>query len=136
MSETETATSPALAVLYERIDRVLDDYQELRSMVAAQAETLSQIKSIQKDIGILNSNTNKLYEELKSTMNLTSEHSVLLRSHSTIWKICGAFLLACTGIIGFSITTIQNLQSIDNAADRRILQLEYQIKTLNERAKP
>jgi len=131
MAENDNVTSPELAVLYERIGRVLDDYQELRGMVIAQNTAIQQFAVIQKDIAVLDAKTERLFKAITAQSDVTSVHGQKLQSHSTIWKITGAVLLACTGLVGFSYSTIQNLQAADNAADRRILALEYQLKAIN-----
>lgn len=131
MAENDNVSSPELAVLYERIGRVLDDYQELRGMVIAQNTAIQQFAVIQKDIAVLDAKTERLFKAITAQADVTSQHGTKLQSHATIWKLCGAVLMACTGLVGFSYTTIQNLQAADNAAERRIMALEYQLKALD-----
>lgn len=129
MADTDVI-SPELAVLYERIGRVLDDYQELRGMVIAQNAAIQQFAVIQKDIAILDAKTERIFKALSAQNDVTTQHGQKLQSHATIWKLVGATLLACSGLVGWSYSTIQRLQDTDNAADRRILQLEYKIESL------
>uniref|UniRef100_A0AAU6W0H9 K(+)-stimulated pyrophosphate-energized sodium pump n=1 Tax=Pseudomonas phage Pavpe01 TaxID=3138545 RepID=A0AAU6W0H9_9VIRU len=127
MADNDKVTSPELAVLYERIGRVLDDYQELRGMVISQNAAIQQFAVIQKDISILDAKTDRLFKAISAQGDLTSEHGAKLQTHSAIWKIVGTVALACTGLVGWSYSTIENLRAADNAADRRIMALEYKL---------
>lgn len=131
--ENET-TSPELAVLYERISRVLDDYQELRGMVIAQNQHIQQFVIVQKDITILDAKTDRLFKAISAQSDILTAHSSKLQTHATIWRICGAVLMACSGLIGWGYSTVQALQTNDNQIDRRIMSLEYQIRNPNQGA--
>lgn len=124
MADNNEATSPELAVLYERISRVLDDYQELRGMVISQNTAIQQFAVIHKDISILDAKTDRMFKALSAQSDLATQHGAKLQTHSAIWKIVGAVLLACSGLVGWSYTTIEGLRQADTAIDRRVLQLE------------
>ena len=117
----------SLDVLTERLNHLINNYETLQSTVERQANAIAQITALQSDIRAMNLHTERLFDTLKQHSDMLANHSEQLQSHSTIWKICGALLLTASGLIGWGYSTIQSLREADNAAERRIIALEYEV---------
>jgi len=131
MPETASGKTPEMAVLYERMTRVLDDYSELRGMVLSQNLAIQQVAIIHKDVATLNEKTERIFKGLSAQADITGSHSQTIQTHATIWKIVGAVMIACSGILGFGYSTLKSLEASDAAIDRRMLSVEYKMESFN-----
>lgn len=121
-----------LAVLSERVAKMLDDFDRVREIASDQHKATNQLTELRADIKTLNTNTERLFNALSEQATVLADHSQRLQSHSTIWKICGTMLVICSSLVGWGYSTIQSLKDADVAAERRIINIEYHVKALEE----
>lgn len=120
-------------ILSERIERLLDDYKDLKATVANQSDMIRQVLIIQKDISIFYDKIEKIDKNLKDNDDQLDDHESKLTSHSTIWKLVGGAIISCVGLIGWFYSTIRSLDIADRKNEDRIAKMEYKQETFEKR---
>lgn len=119
-----------IKVVIERVSNLADNYEQLRDLIMRQNDAMKEMTEVRAEVRAMNRHTEQLCSTLKSHTDAIADHSQRLQAHSTIWKLFGAVVLACTGLVGWGYSTLQTLKEADYSAEKRILALEYELGTM------
>ena len=126
MDELKALDPVALAVLADRLERMLKDHAEVKTAIQSIHSAMGQVAVIQRDIVALDGKFNTVVSALDAVSKVQASHAQQLSSHSTIWKIATAICLSCLGLVGWAYSKVENLQDKANSNAQRISLLEYQ----------
>lgn len=124
MSQIDAAQ---VAVLAERVDNMLRSYDELRGLILAQNNTLSQFGVLQSTVTEQERKLDRAFSAIRENTKLIGALERAGGQHSWAWKLLSVCLLACGGFIGWGWNQIQHYNNADVALDRRILLVEYKL---------
>lgn len=124
MSQIDAAQ---VAVLAERVDRVLVNYDELRGLILAQNAQLSQVPLIAQQLAESNAKIDRIFATLKNHGDRLATLEKSMDRHQFIIRLTAAILMASVGLIGWGWRQGVQLYSTDAALDRRLLFIEYKL---------
>lgn len=102
-----------VAVLVDRVDTLVNDSKAMRSQLEDIRVSFAKLESMPREIA-----------DLKAK---NESQARTIEQHKLIFKLMGAVLLACVGLIGWGWREGKSLYATDVAADRRLLLLEYKL---------
>ncbi|URA06786.1 putative holin [Xanthomonas phage Langgrundblatt2] len=102
-----------IAVLADRLERMTDELKGVRTSVDDMRFQFAEFKATPAEVAAL-----KL---------VVAEQSKEISRNSFVIKLGGTVLMLCVGLIGWGWKEAKGLYSADNAADRRLLMIEYKL---------
>lgn len=102
-----------LAVLADRFERMDESHKQMRDSFDAMRISFAKFESTPAEVAAL-----KL---------IVAEQSKTIDRHGFIIRLCGTALVLCGGLIGWGWREGKALYAVDNAADRRLLMIEYKL---------
>lgn len=127
MDELKALDPVALAVLADRLERMLKDHAEVKAAIQSIHTSMGQVAVIQRDIVALDGKINSFVKALDAVESVQNAHAQTLSNHATIWKIATAICLSCLGLVGWAYSKVEGLQDRANSNAQRIGLLEYQL---------
>jgi hypothetical protein len=116
-----------VAVLADRVERMLADYGELRGMIIAQAATLVNLPVIQAQL----TEHERKFERVFGAVNKHESRISLVEKATTVqaftWRLTGAVLLCCVGLVGWGWKELERGKAADVALERRTMLIEYKL---------
>lgn len=102
-----------LAVLADRFERMDESHKQMRDSFDMMRISFAKFESTPAELAAL---------KVK-----VAEQEKLIDRHSFIIRLCGTALVLCLGLIGWGWREGKYLYAVDNAADRRLLLIEYKL---------
>lgn len=102
-----------IAVLADRLERMTDELKGVRTSVDDMRLQFAEFKATPVEVAALKV--------------AVAEQGKTISQHGFVIKLCGIVLLSCVGLIGWGWREGKSLYTADNAADRRLLILEYKL---------
>ena len=127
MDELKAIDPVALAILADRLDRMLKDHAEIKAAIQSINNSMGQVGLIQRDVVALDNKINSFVSALEAVQKVQSGHGQTLSNHSTIWKIATAICLSCLGVVTWAYSKVENVQEKANGNAQRLSLLEYQV---------
>ncbi|MGN8062816.1 hypothetical protein ACTJK4_14250 [Ralstonia sp. 22111] len=98
------ATDAAVQVLTERVSNAIDDLKEMKGQLTSVSQSIVMMVSLQERVNTLDSKTNRLFDVSDATKTQVENLNSQMHVHSRMWKLIGAAVLACAGVIGWAAT--------------------------------
>lgn len=98
------ATDAAVQVLTERVSNAIDDLKEMKGQLTSVSQSIVMMVSLQERVNTLDSKTNRLFDVSDATKSQVDNLNSQMHVHSRMWKLIGAAVLACAGVIGWAAT--------------------------------
>lgn len=102
-----------LAILADRFDRMTDEHKAMRESFDSMRLAFAKFESTPQELATLRA--------------LVDAQAKVIDRHSFVIKLCGFVLASCVGLIGWGWKEVKALYLADNAADRRLLLIEYKL---------
>ncbi|MEE2979347.1 MAG: DUF1515 family protein [Pseudomonadota bacterium] len=96
------ATDAAVQVLTERVSNAIDDLKEMKGQLTSVSQSIVMVVSLQERVNTLDSKTNRLFDVSDATKTAVENLNSQMHVHSRMWKLVGAGVLACIGVIGWA----------------------------------
>lgn len=96
------ATDAAVQVLTERVSNAIDDLKEMKGQLTSVNQSILMMVSLQERVNTLDSKTNRLFDVSDATKIEVERLNSQMHVHSRMWKIVGAGLLACIGVMSWA----------------------------------
>ena len=96
------ATDAAVQVLTERVSNAIDDLKEMKGQLTSVSQSIVMMASLQERVNTLDSKTNRLFDVSDATKSQVEQLNSQMHVHSRMWKLVGAGVLACIGVIGWA----------------------------------
>lgn len=116
-----------VAVLAERVDRMLADYQELRGLIMSQSAVLGNVSVMQTTIAEHDRKLDRAFNAIRDNSGKIAELEKQSNINSWTWRLTGAVLVCCVGLIGWGWREGKTLYVTDATLDRRTLLIEYKL---------
>lgn len=132
----QTQSSVDMALLVERMNRMLSQTEGLGESIRSIHKRLDAIPLIERDIEILEEQTVRLFQAQSLIKDVMNTQGNVVSTHSLIWKLCGAIASLCTAsLIAFGYNTIQSVHTQEAILDRRMSIIEFQLRGMPYAAK-
>lgn len=116
-----------IATLIERLDNVIAQQSKLEGMLLNQAQQLGAIPVMQAQMIEFNEKFNRAFTAIRQTGEHVAGIDRTVGIHGWTWKITGAVLIMCCGLIGWGWNQLESSKARDSAMDRRTLLIEYKL---------
>ncbi len=102
-----------VAVLVDRVETLVTDSKEMRTSLENIRISLAKIEQVPAEVAALRT-------QVETQAKTIDQHKLIVR-------LMGTVLLTCVGLIGWGWREGKALYSTDQAADRRLLLIEYKL---------
>jgi hypothetical protein len=119
-----------VAVLAERVERALENLNELRGLILGQNAQLSQVPVIAAQQNELSSKIDRAFSTIGANTNRITALEKQGDRHQFVMRLIGAVCAASVGLISWGWHQGTQLYSTDAQLDRRLLIIEYKLGVL------
>lgn len=106
------ATEAAIQVLTERVNNALDDLKEMKGHISSMNQALVLVATMQEKINHVDAKAMRLFDIHDSTQVQLSKVQAEVKHQSLMWKMLGALVIACSGVVGWGMAQYQDFTGL------------------------